>query len=35
MIAKLGDQKRIALNLVNDSMFIVDSPRPVAGEGML
>ena len=34
VIAKLGDKNMIVYNLVNKSMFIVNSPRPVARQAM-
>ena len=35
MISKLCDKKGIVLDLIYDSMLIVDPPGPVAGECML
>ena len=35
MVAKLREQERLLFNLVNDSMFIVYSSRPVSGKSVL
>lgn len=35
VIPKLCDKKGVFLDLIHDSMLIVDPPGPVAGEGML
>jgi hypothetical protein len=35
MVAKLRDVERPLFNLVNDSVFIVYSSRPVPGKSML
>jgi hypothetical protein len=35
MVAKLCEEERLFFNLVNDSVFIVYSSRPVPGKSML
>jgi hypothetical protein len=34
VIAQLGDNQAVAIQLVDDPMFFVDAPRPVAGKGV-
>jgi len=34
VIAKLGKKEGICLNLINNAMFLIDAPRPVARQAM-